>query len=110
MANNMARGPSGPPAPTFEWDLRKDRLNRLRHGVGFDVAQRAFLDPQRVIAEDLAHSRHEVRYFCFGKVDEDILTVRFTWRAGVVRIFGAGNWRKGRHVYEAQNRTRRTGR
>jgi uncharacterized DUF497 family protein len=37
----------------FEWDTAKDRLNRAKHGIGFELAQHAFLDPLRVIAEDL---------------------------------------------------------
>ncbi|HEY0328745.1 MAG TPA: BrnT family toxin [Rhodopseudomonas sp.] len=87
----------------FEWDAAKDRLNRAKHGVAFEVAQRAFLDPWRVIAEDVEHSRGEPRYFCFGAVEGGILTVRFTWRNGKIRIFGAGYWRKGRAIYEEAN-------
>jgi uncharacterized protein len=64
----------------------------------------AFFDPRRVIAEDLAHSSDEPRYFCFGKVGDGIMTVRFTYRVGRIRIFGAGYWRKGKRVYEQQNR------
>lgn len=63
----------------------------------------AFADPKRVIAQDTAHSAKERRYFCFGRVGEGILTVRFTYRAGVVRIFGAGYWRKGKVIYEREN-------
>jgi uncharacterized DUF497 family protein len=90
--------------PTFEWDDAKDRTNRVKHGVPFALAQIAFFDPRRVIAEDLAHSAAEQRYFCFGKVGSGIMTVRFTYRAGRIRIFGAGYWRKGKRVYEQQNR------
>jgi uncharacterized DUF497 family protein len=93
--------------PTFEWDAAKERINRHKHGVSFVVAQRAFLDPRRVIAEDLSHSAREKRYFCFGEVDGGIMTVRFTWRAGRIRIFGAGYWRKGRSIYETENNLRR---
>ena len=32
-----------------------------------------------------------------------IVTVRFTHRAGVIRIFGAGYWRKGKVIYEREN-------
>ena len=39
----------------FEWDAPKDAANVAKHGVAFETAQRAFLDPSRVIAEDLAH-------------------------------------------------------
>jgi uncharacterized DUF497 family protein len=67
------------------------------------VAQYAFADPDRVIAEDIAHSETEKRYFCFGAVEGGILTVRFTYRGGVIRIFGAGYWRKGKVIYEQEN-------
>jgi uncharacterized protein len=87
----------------FEWDASKDRINRAKHGVGFEFAQRAFLDPKRVIAEDLDHSRVEARYFCFGMIDGAVLTVRFTRRGARNRIFGAGYWRKGKAIYEKAN-------
>jgi uncharacterized protein len=55
--------------PDFEWDAAKDRVNRAKHGIGFELAQQAFLDPFRVIAEDLDHGGGEQRFFCFGRVD-----------------------------------------
>jgi uncharacterized DUF497 family protein len=63
--------------------------------------------PCRVIAEDLTHSETEKRYFCFGEVGGGILTVRFTYRGGVIRIFGAGYWRKGKSIYERENQIHR---
>jgi uncharacterized DUF497 family protein len=87
---------------SFEWDDAKDRLNREKHGVSFAEAQAAFLDPRRVIAEDLEHSGREPRYFCIGRVGEGVMTVRFTWRASRIRIFGAGYWRKGKKIYDSQ--------
>ena len=71
--------------------------------MGFATAQRASADPQRVIAEALAHSGTEPRYYCFGRVGEGILTVRFPYRREVIRIIGAGSWRKGRERYEREN-------
>jgi uncharacterized DUF497 family protein len=91
-------------APSFEWDPVKDRINRAKHGVSFERAQYAFFDPRRVIAEDLDHGPTERRYFCFGFVDDGVMTVRFTYRGGRIRIFGAGYWRKGKRIYEQQNR------
>jgi uncharacterized DUF497 family protein len=88
---------------SFEWDERKDAENQAKHGVGFTQAQYAFADPRRVIAQDSTHSSGEQRYFCFGRVGTGILTVRFTYRAGLIRIFGAGYWRKGRIIYEREN-------
>jgi uncharacterized protein len=87
----------------FEWDPEKEAENEKKHGVAFSLAQYAFADPSRVIAEDLAHSASEKRYFCFGKVNDGILTVRFTYRDGVIRIYGAGYWRKGKTIYEREN-------
>jgi hypothetical protein len=90
--------------PSFEWDAIKDSANRAKHSVSFMLAQRAFFDPRRVIAEDLSHSATEPRYFCFGRVGDGVMTVRFTYREGRIRIFGAGHWRKGKTIYEQQNR------
>jgi uncharacterized DUF497 family protein len=88
----------------FEWDEDKDKENQKKHGVSFALAQRAFLDPHRVIAEDLAHSSGEERFYCIGRVGEGVVTVRFTYRENVIRIYGAGYWRKGRKIYEEQNK------
>jgi uncharacterized DUF497 family protein len=89
---------------SFEWDDAKDRANRSKHGVSFAQAQLAFFDPRRVIAEDLEHSGAERRYFCFGIVGAGVMTVRFTYRESRIRIFGEGYWRKGKSIYEQQNR------
>lgn len=88
----------------FEWDDKKDEENRLKHNVSFRLAQYAFSDSKRIIAEDLEHSREEKRFFCFGRVREGILTVRFTFRKNRIRIIGAGYWRKGRVIYEEHSK------
>jgi uncharacterized DUF497 family protein len=82
----------------------KDHENLKKHGVSFALAQYAFADPHRIIAEDVNHSDSEMRYYCFGKAGGGILTVRFTYRNGVIRIFGAGYWRKGKTIYETENK------
>lgn len=87
----------------FEWDDAKDRNNRAKHGVPFEIAQHAFADPDRVIAEDIGHSEKEKRFYCFGQVGDGIMTVRFTYRGSRIRIFGAGYWRKGKAIYEKEN-------
>lgn len=88
----------------FEWDEEKDKENKIKHGVSFVTAQKAFFDPQRVIAEDVAHSSEEDRFYCMGRVNDSIMTVRFTYRGDIIRIYGAGYWRQGRKVYEEQNK------
>jgi uncharacterized DUF497 family protein len=89
---------------SFEWDVEKDLINQLKHGVSFQYAQYAFADKNRVIESDLSHSHSEYRYLCYGRIGSGILTVRFTYRKGVVRIFGAGYWRQGKKVYEQENK------
>lgn len=91
----------------FEWDENKNQENVRKHGVSFHEAQHIFSDLRRIIAEDLSHSSTEKRYYCFGRITGGILTVRFTFRAGKVRIFGAGFWRKGKIIYESQNKIHR---
>lgn len=91
------------PNTRFDWDNNKDSENQHKHGVAFSLAQYAFADPQRVIAKDIAHSEIEERFYCFGKVDGGVLTVRFTYRAAIIRIIGAGYWRKGKAIYEREN-------
>ena len=91
--------------PRFEWDEAKNTLNQRKHGVSFHEAQYAFLDENRIVAEDLSHSSIEQRFYCFGSNEDGsgILTVRFTYRSGHIRIIGAGYWRKGKMIYEQNN-------
>ena len=93
--------------PTFDWDPRKDAENQVKHGISFFRAQSAFADPLRVIARDDSHSQTEARFYCFGEVDGGILTARFTYRESVIRIIGAGYWRKGKAMYERENQIHR---
>ena len=91
-------------ATRFDWDPDKDIENQGKHGVAFVQAQYAFADPKRVIARDITHSKTEERFYCFGELDGGVLTVRFTYRASVIRIIGAGYWRKGKAIYERENK------
>ncbi len=84
---------------SFVWDLSKEQLNIKKHGVIFLLACAAFNDPLRKIYQDKKHSINENRYFCVGRVNYGILTVRFIYRSDTIRIIGAGYWRKGRRLY-----------
>ena len=59
----------------FEWDVEKDKENQAKHHVSFSLAQRVFLDPCRIIAEDVEHSAREQRFYCMGRVGHDVITV-----------------------------------
>ena len=100
----LAQYSAGMEQAGFEWDPDKDVENRAKHGVSFALAQLAFADPKRVPAEDLTHSTHiERRFHCFGAIGGGVMTVRFTYRTGVIRIIGAGYWRRGKRIYEEAN-------
>ena len=86
----------------FEWDTTKEQINIEKHGVDFETAKAAFTDSKRVIVPDTKHSRTEARFFCFGKVNGRVLTVRFTIRRAI-RIIGAAYWRMGKKIYEDKN-------
>ena len=58
--------------PTFEWDENKNKLNQEKHNISFEEAQFAFSDFKRIIAKDIEHSKKEDRFYCFGKIDENI--------------------------------------
>ncbi len=85
---------------SFEWDEEKNRENQVKHEVSFEKAQYAFAEPNCLVFEDVVHSKpEETRFFCIGRVENRILTVRFTYRKSRIRIFGAGFWRKYRRLY-----------
>ena len=91
----------------FVWDSKKNIINISKHGVSFFTATRAFDDPWRLLFEDREHSGREYqekRFFCIAKVDGQVLTVRFVYRDDSIRIFGAGYWRKGKEIYEKEER------
>jgi uncharacterized protein len=87
----------------FEWDAKKAASNLAAHGVSFGQAVAAFDDPRRLILPDPAHSEREARFFCVGRVGEQVLTVRFTLRSGDIRLIGAAHWRKFTTLYHAHH-------
>ncbi len=88
----------------FIWNYEKEKNNINKHGIDFFYASRAFKDSKRLITIDEKNSTFEDRYFCIGKVENRILTVRFTMRGNQIRIIGAGFWRSGKKIYEEKNK------
>ncbi len=50
----------------FEWDERKNRANRKKHGVSFEEARSAFLDEEARVVADPEHSGDEERFVLLG--------------------------------------------
>lgn len=85
----------------FEWDFKKELENILKHRYSFEQAMEVFGDPNVICLEDARHSSEENRYYAVGKIKGgSILTVRYTVKGNVVRIFGAAYWRKWKKFYE----------
>ncbi|MEO8600940.1 MAG: BrnT family toxin [bacterium] len=76
----------------FDWDDRKARTNRAKHGVTFEEAITAFDDPFALVAPDPRHSTaSEQRTWLIGAADAAVLVVVYTIReAGeALRIISA---------------------
>ncbi|MDF9834107.1 uncharacterized DUF497 family protein [Ereboglobus sp. PH5-5] len=86
----------------FTWDTQKEQDNIASHGVDFSEAQKAFDDPRALVVFDEAHGgKTELRWWLLGMVGARVMLVRHTHRTpGIVRIIGAGYWRKGKDYYE----------
>ena len=50
----------------FDWDERKNRSNRAKHGVWFEEAQSVFDDPHGRLFHDPEHSEGEDRFILLG--------------------------------------------
>lgn len=85
----------------FEWDENKNRLNKAKHGVSFEVAARVFADPRRIERYDNGHSNDEDRWITIGMAHPAILAVVYTERGSgdVLRLISA------RQANEKEQRT-----
>ena len=75
---------------TFEWDENKNKINKKKHGVSFEMAVRVYLDDKRIEKLDTEHSTLEERTNVIGRVSDTlILFVVETDRNGNKRIISA---------------------
>ena len=76
----------------FEWDPRKSRANKAKHGVSFEEARTAFLDEHARVIPDPQHSDEEDRFLLLGlSVQLRVLVVCHCYREPdqVIRIISA---------------------
>jgi uncharacterized DUF497 family protein len=75
-----------------EWDGRKSRQNKRKHGVSFEEAQSVFLDERAIRFFDPDHSEDEERFLLLGmSFVLRILVVCHCYRAEdwIIRIISA---------------------
>jgi hypothetical protein len=72
----------------FEWDAAKNRQNRRKHGVDFEVATLVFDDPNHLSEQDRLVNGEE-RWQTIGLANE-ILLVSHSWsQEDLIRIISA---------------------
>ena len=71
----------------FEWDEQKETRNIQKHGISFEIAAKAFSDPNRIeLYDDKDYG--EERFALIGYADK-LLAVSYTMRGDVYRIISA---------------------
>jgi uncharacterized DUF497 family protein len=91
----------------FEWDPRKARSNRTKHGIGFEIAASIFDDKRQISILDDGHGHAEERWLTLGCAsDGKLLLVVHTWQEPkpgevIIRIISARHaTRRERAQYE----------
>ena len=51
----------------FEWDTKKNEINKKKHKISFEEAQTVFYDPEALVIDDPEHSEQEDRFIILVK-------------------------------------------
>jgi len=76
----------------FEWDDKKDKTNKRKHGVSFEEARTAFYDENAIQYFDPDHSDEEDRFILLGisyKLKVLVVCHCFRESDSVIRIISA---------------------
>jgi len=87
----------------FTWDANKNRANRRKHGISFEMATKVFIDPNAIMRFDL--NDREQRWQTIGCVEDFIVLVSHTLksddRGELIHIISARKATRGeRRLYE----------
>jgi uncharacterized DUF497 family protein len=77
---------------SFEWDERKNTLNKLKHGISFEEAQTVFYDYNAILFDDPDHSQEEERFLILGiSTKEHLCIVSHCYRGkdNIIRLISA---------------------
>lgn len=76
----------------FEWDENKNRINKAKHGIGFEEAATVFYDDDAIMFDDPEHSMEEERFLILGiSKHENLCIVSHCCRGddNIIRIISA---------------------
>ena len=76
----------------FEWDEKKSRANKSKHGIDFNTATELWNDQDRI--EIHTNFSTENRNALIGKTGEKLWTAIFTRRMDAIRIISVRRARK----------------
>jgi hypothetical protein len=76
----------------FEWDEKKSRANKSKHGIDFNAATKLWNDQDRI--EIQTNFPGESRNALIGKIGDKLWTAIFTRRVDAVRIISVRRARK----------------
>jgi uncharacterized DUF497 family protein len=68
----------------FEWDEKKSRANKSKHGIDFNTAAELWSDPDRI--EIQTNFSNENRNALIAKIGDKLWTAIFTRRQDAIRI------------------------
>lgn len=76
----------------FEWDENKNEINKRKHGLSFEEAQKVFYDDNAILFDDPDHSFGEERFLIIGMIKSSkICIVSHCYRNSdnVIRLISA---------------------
>ena len=76
----------------FEWDNKKEKTNKRKHGISFDDARTAFYDENAIQYFDPDHSNDEDRFILLGisfKLKVLVVCHCFRENDSIIRIISA---------------------
>jgi hypothetical protein len=79
-------------AISFEWDKKKNLLNKKKHGISFEEAQTVFIDENGLLIHDPDHSDEEDRFILLGlssRLRALIVCYCYRKRNEIIRILSA---------------------
>ena len=86
----------------FEWDNKKEKSNKRKHGISFDEARTAFYDENAIQYFDPDHSDQEDRFILLGisfKLKVLVVCHCFRENDSVIRIISARKADKDEYEY-----------